>query len=118
MKSKKTLTAAELKEYFQKNEEDIKSKYSMMSKQSKQSHFKARLMKRLDRDGEEQSEREANPLRQSAIDALKQAKENEDGQQDEEATMESSKAPEPRSNQDSERRLKEGEEEDLDELLS
>ena len=48
--TKKTLTASELKEYFKQNEEEIRSKYSEISKQSLKSNFKTRLMKKIDRE--------------------------------------------------------------------
>ena len=47
--SKKTNTAKELQMFFKKGEEDIRSKYSTLSKQSKKISFKDKLYNQLDR---------------------------------------------------------------------
>lgn len=57
LKSKKTLTALELKEYFKQNEEEIKSKFSQMTRGSGKSNLKARLIKKMEREKNSTKER-------------------------------------------------------------
>jgi hypothetical protein len=126
-KSKKTLTATELKEYFKQNEEEIRSKFSQMSKASIKSGLKAKMYKRLEREAEAAEARSLASMRQSQSDLLKDKIEQlkkqhavqievaggkekapiDDQARNQDETMESSKAD----------NRKEGDD-DLDELLS
>lgn len=71
--SKKTSTAKELQMFFKKGEEDIKSKYSTISKNSKIS-FKDKLYNQLDRKRNEsvnsQPEKEEEAPKEDQVDAL------------------------------------------------
>ena len=49
-RSKKVLSAHELKQYFKNNEEYIKSRFSNMTRSSIKSGLKAKLMKKLERE--------------------------------------------------------------------
>ena len=66
VRSKRTMTGSELKNFFNRGQEDIKSKYSNAcpeSIKSKVSSYRAKLMRKLEaqlpnEDGEEEDERE------------------------------------------------------------